>query len=195
MMSRPVIADGPTVRISLIDGYSKEQLVVNGDDNPKEWWQVFDRTSSEEIPTDQWEYDASTGMVEIRGTTPWHRYTVNFFSYRIWEEISMYNHVTNDWGSYEFTVSPAAIRHFRDKHDYNPCSEDFVNAGIYNNSYKVPSSFYQEWIEFINDFVTTFGKSASIASTNTKKRPLSFTMTTGSDSSLPPSDSALSISN
>ena len=27
----------------------------------------------------------------------WHKYTVSFLAYRIWEEISMYNHTTNNW--------------------------------------------------------------------------------------------------
>ena len=27
----------------------------------------------------------------------WHKYTVSFLAYRIWEEISMYNHITNNW--------------------------------------------------------------------------------------------------
>ena len=39
--------------------------------------------------------------VALRGMTPWHEYTVSFLAYRIWEEISMYNHVTNDWGERE----------------------------------------------------------------------------------------------
>ncbi|RPJ52582.1 MAG: D-galactosyl-beta-1-4-L-rhamnose phosphorylase, partial [Acidobacteria bacterium] len=65
--------------------------------------------------------------------------------------------VVNDWGSYEFTVSPLAIRKFEQKFGYCMKSEDFVNAGLYNNSYKVPSPQYRDWIDFINEFVTAFG--------------------------------------
>ena len=35
--------------------------------------------------------------MRIDGRKAWHEYTVNFMAYRIWEEISMYNHVTNHW--------------------------------------------------------------------------------------------------
>ncbi|MDQ8205067.1 1,3-beta-galactosyl-N-acetylhexosamine phosphorylase [Pelagicoccus sp. SDUM812003] len=221
VMSKPVTAATATVEIDLLEGYFKEQLVINSDDAPKEWWQVFDRTSGEEVPADKWSFDKDSGTVTIDGTTKWHRYTVNFFCYRIWEEISMYNHVTNDWGdkehlmpidpihpeardqirdyltkwldshphtkvvrltsmfynfwwfwgdpaqqkfivndwgSYEFSVSTESIRQFEAKFGYRPSSEDFVNAGLYNNSYKVPSKFYRDWMDFINAFVVEFGK-------------------------------------
>jgi len=220
IMSQPVFAEGNTVTIDLLKGYFTEQMVINSDDDPKQWWQVFDRTSGEEIPTDRWSFDKSTGSVTIREVTAWHKYTVNFFAYRIWEEISMYNHVTNDWGnkehlmpidpihpeareqiltylenwldthpdtkvvrltsmfynfwwfwgdgkqqrflvndwgSYEFSVSTEAIRQFEKQKGYRPCSEDFVNAGLYNNSYKVPSPFYKDWIDFVCAFVVDFG--------------------------------------
>lgn len=221
VMSRPVTASTETVTVDLLDGYFKEQLVINFDDEPQEWWQVFDRTTGEEVSKSDWSFDAGSGSVTISGTSKWHRYTVNFFCYRIWEEISMYNHVTNDWGdkehlmpidpiypeardqirtyltkwleehphtkvvrltsmfynfwwfwgdpskqkfivndwgSYEFSVSTGAIREFEEAYGYRPSSEDFVNAGLYNNSYKVPSKFYREWMDFVNKFVVEFGK-------------------------------------
>ena len=45
-----------------------------------------------------------------------HHTTVNFLATRLWEEISMYNHVTNDWGDKERLMSvdprhPAAAEH------------------------------------------------------------------------------------
>jgi beta-D-galactosyl-(1->4)-L-rhamnose phosphorylase len=101
VMSYPVLAEGDTVRIDLLKGYFREQLRVNTTDDPKTWWQVFDRTSGEEIPAAQWDLDADTGIVTISSAIKWHKYTVNFLAYRIWEEISMYNHVTNDWGDRE----------------------------------------------------------------------------------------------
>jgi beta-D-galactosyl-(1->4)-L-rhamnose phosphorylase len=50
---------------------------------------------------DRWEFDSDSGRVVIRSTEKWHSYTVNFLAYRIWEAISMYNHITNDWGDRE----------------------------------------------------------------------------------------------
>lgn len=221
MMSQPVIAEGDSVTIELLAGYFREQFRINSDDDPRQWWQVFDRTAEREVPVGDWSFDSATGSVTIGNTTRWHSYTVNFFSYRIWEEISMYNHVTNDWGdrehlmpiepmhpeaqehilallekwlrdhpntrvvrltslfynfwwfwgdpskqrfivndwgSYEFSVNPAAIRKFEEHYGYRPTSEDFVNAGLYNTSHKVPSKKYRDWMDFINAFVIEFGR-------------------------------------
>ncbi|HHT36739.1 MAG: 1,3-beta-galactosyl-N-acetylhexosamine phosphorylase [Candidatus Wallacebacter cryptica] len=101
LMSEPVVAEGDTVTINLMDTFYKEQFKVNFDDDPKEFWQVFDRTTNEEVALENWTYDAENGTVTVSGTQKWHRYTVNFLAYRIWEEISMYNHHTNNWGDRE----------------------------------------------------------------------------------------------
>ncbi|HKM16855.1 MAG TPA: 1,3-beta-galactosyl-N-acetylhexosamine phosphorylase [Limnochordia bacterium] len=101
LMSQPVVAEGDSVAINLLDSYYKEQFKVNFTDDPKEFWQVFDRTSNTEVPLSDWAYDANAGTVTVKGTQKWHRYTVNFLAYRIWEEISAYNHRTNDWGDRE----------------------------------------------------------------------------------------------
>jgi beta-D-galactosyl-(1->4)-L-rhamnose phosphorylase len=221
IMSKPIVAEAESVTIDLLNGYFREQFRINSDDDPKQWWQVFDRTTGREVSVDHWTFDPSSGSVTVRNTKKWHIYTVNFFAYRIWEEISMYNHVTNDWadrehlmpiepmhpetqehilayleqwirehpntnvvrltslfynfwwfwgdsqkqrfivndwGSYEFTVNPLAIRKFEKKYGYRMTSEDFVNAGLYNNSYKVPSKKYRDWMDFINAFVVEFGR-------------------------------------
>jgi beta-D-galactosyl-(1->4)-L-rhamnose phosphorylase len=101
LMSFPVVAAGRTVTIELLKGYFREQFVVNFQDDPKRWWQVFDRTTGKEVPKRQWACAAKRGTVTIQGATPGHQYTVNFLTFRIWEEISMYNHVTNNWGDRE----------------------------------------------------------------------------------------------
>jgi len=101
LMTFPVVAERSTVTIELLAGFFKEQFVVNFDADPKKWWQVFDRTTGEEVPKKQWSCNARRGTVTVKGATKWHRYTVNFLTYRIWEEISMYNHITNNWGDRE----------------------------------------------------------------------------------------------
>ena len=120
LMSRPVIADGGTVTVTLLDGFFREQLKVNAADDPHEFWQVFDRTTGEEVPHANWSFDATTdgGTVTIRNATPYHRYTVNFLAVRLWEEISMYNHVTNNWNKEHLMavdpVYPEALEHFKE---------------------------------------------------------------------------------
>jgi beta-D-galactosyl-(1->4)-L-rhamnose phosphorylase len=101
LMSYPVVADRTTVAITLLDRYYTEQFVVNVQDDPKKWWQVFDRTTGEEIPKKAWNFHPRRGAVTIRGAAPGHSYTVNFLAFRVWEEISMYNHLTNAWGDRE----------------------------------------------------------------------------------------------
>jgi beta-D-galactosyl-(1->4)-L-rhamnose phosphorylase len=101
LMSQPVVAEKDSVVITLLAGYFTEQFSVNFDDDPKRWWQVFDRTTGEEVARRQWDVNPRRGTVTIRGATAGHCYTVNFLTFRIWEEISMYNHLTNNWGDRE----------------------------------------------------------------------------------------------
>ena len=49
------------------------------------------------IDNADWSYDKEKGSVSLSGIIPFHKYTVSFLAYRIWEEISMYNHTTNHW--------------------------------------------------------------------------------------------------
>ena len=105
LMSFPVVAEKATVTIELLAGYFREQFVVNFDDPPKRWWQVFDRTTGREVPKSRWNFHARPGVVTVRGAAPGHTYTVNFLARRIWDEISMYNHVTNNWGDREHLMA------------------------------------------------------------------------------------------
>lgn len=219
LMTTPVTATGPEVTIDLLAGYSRDQFVVNDWDG-LEFWQVFDRTSGVELAREAWEL-VEGGRVVVRGTEPWHSYTVNFLVTRIWEESSMYNHVTNDWGdrehlraveprhpevrehvlawleqwcvdhpdttvvrftslfynfawfwgddpqlphvyadwgSYDFTVNPIALREFHATTGLTITSEDFVNAGRYTSTHNPPSAVYRAWMTFVQDFVLDLGR-------------------------------------
>ena len=92
-MTNPVVAESNSVKIDLMKDFFNEQFKINESDESKAYWQVFDRTANEEVK--DWTYE--NGVVTVNGVTPWHKYTVNFLAYRIWEEISMYNHTTNNW--------------------------------------------------------------------------------------------------
>lgn len=97
LMSQPLISKGNCVEIELLKGYSKEQFAINATENSLKYWQVYDRTTNEEVDKGKWSFDGDSGVVKIINAAPFHTYTVNFFAYRIWEEISMYNHITNGW--------------------------------------------------------------------------------------------------
>ena len=63
------------------------------------YWQVWDRTADKPLPAGAWTWDAASGTVTVAQPVPFHAYTVSFLAWRLWEEINMYNHVTNSWTS------------------------------------------------------------------------------------------------
>ena len=202
--------------VDLMADFFKEQFKINDSKESMEYWQVFDRTTNEEVS--DWSYN--NGSVTINSVIPWHKYTVNFLAYRIWEEISMYNHTTNnwdkehlmqidprypetkqymidwlknwcethpattvvrftsmfynfvwiwgsnernrhlfsDWASYDFTVSPLALKEFEKEYGYALTSEDFINKGNLHAGHRPIGRRNLDWGKFINDFVVDFGK-------------------------------------
>lgn len=93
----PCVAVGETPVIDLMESFFEEQFRINDSGEALGYWEVYDRTSNEKLPAEQWSYDRESGTVTLQGAVPFHRYTVSFLAYRIWEEISMYNHTTNHW--------------------------------------------------------------------------------------------------
>ena len=220
LMSEPVTTTEEFLSIHLLDGYYTEQFAVNGSRESVRYWQVFDRTSGKEVSPRFWNYEKESQNVVIETVIPFHEYTVNFLVYRIWEEISMYNHVTNnwnkehlmpidprsqdaqnylckwlenwciqhkatgvvrftslfynfvwiwgsderrrdiytDWGSYDFTVSPAALEQFEKRYGYALKSEDFINQGKLHVTHMPPTSRQLDYMDFTNSFVVKFGK-------------------------------------
>ena len=103
LMSDRVTAMEKEFSIDLLKGYYRSQLEVN-EENPKKYWQVFDRTTGEE--TFDWEY-VGDGKVLIRNAKEFHEYTVNFFAKNIWDSTQMYNYITNDWtGEKHLVIEP-----------------------------------------------------------------------------------------
>ena len=97
LVTEPKTAVEERVTFHLMDDFFEEQFLVNDSGEAFEYWQVYDRTTNREVPRDCWDYEKENGNVTVREAVPFHRYTVSFLAYRIWEEISMYNHVTNSW--------------------------------------------------------------------------------------------------
>ena len=220
LMTQPVAASGETLTIELMKDFFAEQFRINGDGDAMPYWQVYDRTENRLLPAESWAYRPEEGAVEIRGAVPFHTYTVSFLAYRIWEEISMYNHTTNhwdkehlmqidpihpetqsyllawmrswceshpattvvrftslfynfvwiwgadercrnlftDWASYDFTVSPRALRLFEERYGYALTAEDFINKGRLHVTHMPPTPQKKDWMAFVNDFVISFGR-------------------------------------
>lgn len=97
LMTAPVVAREQSVSIRLMDDFFEEQFRINDSEESIRYWEVYDRTTEEKLSPERWVWEKEAGSVVIREAVPFHSYTVSFLAYRIWEEISMYNHVTNQW--------------------------------------------------------------------------------------------------
>lgn len=97
LCSDAVIAETETVTIELLKNYFQEQFRIDVVHDPKIWWEVMDRTTGEVVPPALWDFQKETGRVVIHDSQPWHKYSVSFLVYQIWEPVSMYNHITNQW--------------------------------------------------------------------------------------------------
>ncbi|MDP2573656.1 1,3-beta-galactosyl-N-acetylhexosamine phosphorylase [Vibrio penaeicida] len=216
LMSFPVTAMSADVVIQPLDGYSKDKYELDDDSDPKTWWEVRNRTTNEVVNSDFWTFDAAKQQVVVSDATLYHEYAVTFMARQVWDSVSMYNALTNDWKGpriksldpyhpecrahlikhfahwlethpntsvvrfttfaflfvidtgeknqdiyrdwtgYGETVSPRALQDFEERFGYTLTPEDFVDAGYYNGTYKVPSKRYQDWMTFVQDFVVDF---------------------------------------
>lgn len=220
LMTNPKVAVDSILTFHLLDDFFEDQFKVNDTTDSIKYWQVFDRTTGREVNRNLWTYEEEAGNVTIMNAIPWHKYTVSFLAYRIWEEISMYNHTTNnwdkehlmpidpvypetqeymcnwldnwcqshpattvvrftsmfynfvwiwgesernrnlfsDWGSYDFTVSPLMLDNFASAKGYKLTAEDFINKGDLHVTHMPPTKKQLDYMDFINDFVVSFGK-------------------------------------
>ncbi len=216
LMSFPVTAQDRQLTIIPLDGYSKDKYELDEISDPQTWWEVRDRTAGCVVPPSHWHYDPQTRQVHLIQTTPYHEYTVSFLAKQIWDSVSMYNALTNDWQGpriksvdpyhsqvrahlknyfanwlkthpdttvvrfttfaylfvidsgennqdiyrdwtgYGETVSPQALTEFKKQFGYALTPEDFVDAGYYNGTYKVPSNRYKDWMTFVQNVVVDF---------------------------------------
>lgn len=97
LMTHPATAVDGQLTVALMEDYFEEQFRVNDSAEAMKYWQVYDRTAGTLVDASKWHYNKKGQTVVIEGVSPWHNYTVSFLAYRIWEEISMYNHTTNNW--------------------------------------------------------------------------------------------------
>lgn len=89
-------ATSKQVKIKLLESFFEQQFAINDSTDGMRYWQVYDRTTDTLLADTDWSYDSVTEEVTIHCIS-WHQYSVSFLAWRIWEEISMYNHVTNNW--------------------------------------------------------------------------------------------------
>ena len=97
LMSDAITATASRLVIDPMSGFSCEKYVIDTMHDARRYWEVIDRTTGRLVKTSQWTLNPRTGKVTIRGTIPFHVYTVNFLVFQIWDTVSMYNHLTNNW--------------------------------------------------------------------------------------------------
>lgn len=214
LMSKYNLAKEETLVVDIMEGYLKEQVKPDCDNDIKYFWEVIDRTTGEIIDTKDWDYNEGSQEVIIRNTKKWHEYTVSFLAYCIWDPTQMYNHITNDWKDkphelpfdirhektnnhvveamykwldehpdfnvvrfttffYHFTlifnekrkekyvdwfgysssVSAKALMEFEKVKGYKLRAEDIIDQGYYNNTFRVPTKKYLDYMDFQQEFV------------------------------------------
>ncbi|MCW6661201.1 1,3-beta-galactosyl-N-acetylhexosamine phosphorylase [Aerococcaceae bacterium NML201209] len=156
-----------TLTIEFMKGYYREQLTPNYNNDPKEWWEVIDRTTGEVVPPAQWEVNKETDSVTINGVLPFHEYTVSFLAYKIWDPTHMYNHITNNWGDDVPHDIPFDVRHPHSKTFMSEYLEKWCLENPKTDIIRFTTFFYHFTLVF-NDqarekFVDWFGYGASVS--------------------------------
>lgn len=156
-----------TVTIEFMKGFYREQLVPNYNDNPKEWWEVIDRTTGEIVPPSQWSVDSDQDTVMISDVIPFHEYTVSFLAYKIWDPTHMYNHITNNWGDSVPHDIPFDVRHPYSKAYMAEYLEKWCKENPKTDVIRFTTFFYHFTLVFNEKarekFVDWFGYGASVS--------------------------------
>ncbi len=166
LMTGFTTATDTTLSIKLMKGISDELMQVNTRDDIKRWWEVIDRTTGEIVSTDNWDYDAETGCVDIKNTQKFHEYTVSFLAYIIWDPVHMYNAVTNDWKDFEHQIT-FDVRQPKTRKFTMERLRKFVAEHPYVNVIRYTTFFHQFTLVFDElkreKFVDWYGYSASVS--------------------------------
>ena len=146
LCSDPVLAEEENVEIDPLAGYFREQFEMNETPEALRYMQVMDRTSGTEVPREQWEY--REGKVIVRSCRHWHRYTVSFLAWRIWEEINMYNHTTNNW----------TTEHLRQLDPRHPLAWEYLQQWLDDWCRDNPATTVIRFTSLFYNFVWIFGE-------------------------------------
>ena len=100
-----------------------------------------------------------TDWCETHPATTVVRFTSMFYNFVwIWGSDERRRERYSDWASYDFTVSPLALKKFEKRFGYALTSEDFINMGKLNSNHMACGQKKLDWMRFVNDFVVDFGK-------------------------------------
>ena len=104
LLSERNLATGATLGIEIMKGFLADEF--DPDYSYLNLWQVYDRTTGEEVKT--WKVCRKKGTVEIENCKPFHEYTVTFLARVTWHPVQIYNYLTNGWTcEKQLTYDPA----------------------------------------------------------------------------------------
>ncbi|MBL4934617.1 1,3-beta-galactosyl-N-acetylhexosamine phosphorylase [Clostridium sp. YIM B02515] len=166
LMSEYNTAAADTLEIDIMAGYFDQQFQIDTVHDPKEWWEVIDRTTGEIIDPSCWEFDKSTGKVIISNTKKYHNYTVGFLVYMVWDPTQMFNHITNNWGDRPHEIS-SDICHEETRKNMLKYLEDWLNEHPDTDVVRFTTFFYHFTLIYnqlgMPKFFDWFGYGSSIS--------------------------------
>lgn len=148
-------------------GYLADQIKPDTDHDPKQWWEVRDRTTGAIVAANEWEL-TEHGTVRIINTTPFHEYTVAFLAWKTWDPTQMYNYITNGWENTDRVKElPYNARHEATWNHMKESLDSWLHQHPEVDVVRFTTFFYHFTLVF-NDqakekFVDWFGYSASVS--------------------------------
>lgn len=149
LMTNPKVATESFLTFHLLDDFFDQQFRINDSSDSVKYWQVFDRTTGKEVSNNFWTFEKEAGNVIVNNVIPFHKYTVNFLAYRIWEEISMYNHTTNNWDK----------EHLMPIDPIHPQTQEYMVSWLENWCQTHPATTVVRFTSMFYNFVWIWGNS------------------------------------
>ena len=125
LLSERKLAVGKTTKIEIMKGFLADEF--SPDYTYIGLWQVYDRTTGEEVPRNDWQADEKSGVVTIENCKEFHEYTVTFLARVTWHPVQIYNYITNEWTcEKQLTYDPAfpATKKYIAEHMKKWCEEN-----------------------------------------------------------------------
>ena len=119
LSSFKVTANSSSLEIDVQRGYHPDQ--VKPDLDNLSYWQVFDKTTGEEIK----DYSVNGSVVKIKKIEPFHVYVVYFLARITWHPTQVYNYLTNNW----------------------TCEKQLIYDPAYPHTAKYIKDYMQKWLD------------------------------------------------
>ncbi|MGA3288597.1 MAG: 1,3-beta-galactosyl-N-acetylhexosamine phosphorylase [Bacteroidota bacterium] len=152
--------------------------------NPIKWhvytinflvYQIWESTSMYNYITNNWTGDHQMGVdprqpqtgehlleyldkwFETHPDTDYVRFTSMIYQFPLIKNEKREN-VYQDWSGYLDPISALALDEFEKQKGYRLRSEDIVDEGYFNASYRVPKKQFLDWMDFVQEFVRGYTK-------------------------------------